>query len=132
MILCIAENGTVNVNLSHISLKPTGRWKGDKKMKKLNENVEELREYVCDHVCRRIQIEADPCQTCKLEEYTKRIEEKECEKGMLKCDVCGFEFEANKKNHYKVSRKNLIGPETPMDCFDCPNCGCQIMAKERV
>lgn len=32
-------------------------------MKKLNENVEELREYVCDHVCRRIQIEADPCQT---------------------------------------------------------------------
>lgn len=101
-------------------------------MKKLNENVEELREYVCDHVCSRIQIEDDPCQTCKLEEYTKRIEEKEREKGMLKCDVCGFEFKANKKKHYKASRKNLIGPETLMDCFDCPNCGCQIMAKERV
>ncbi len=101
-------------------------------MEKLSKDIEDLREYVCDHVCGRILRRDDACQTCKLEEYTKRIEGKKCEIGMLKCNVCGYEFEAKKSRHYKREKKNLIGPETPMDCFDCPKCGCQVVAKERV
>lgn len=60
---------------------------------------------------------------------------------MLKCKVCGCEFEASKKDHY-VSRSNgktglmsSFGNEdecTLYDTFDCPRCGCQMVMKQRV
>lgn len=59
---------------------------------------------------------------------------------MLKCKICGCEFDAVKEKHY-ISRNNVkIGltaafgsnPECVLyDTFDCPTCGCQIIAQER-
>lgn len=59
---------------------------------------------------------------------------------MLKCKICGREFEASKKDHY-VSRSNgktglmsSFGNEdecTLYDTFDCPICGCQMVMQER-
>ena len=58
---------------------------------------------------------------------------------MLKCKICGKEFEANKDRHYVARDKstkglvNLISSDgvTLYDAFDCPSCGCQIIAQER-
>lgn len=58
---------------------------------------------------------------------------------MLKCKVCGKEFEAVKENHY-VAREGLKSgafvdlastEEKTFDAFDCPYCGCQYVAGER-
>ena len=58
---------------------------------------------------------------------------------MLKCKVCGKEFEAVKENHY-IAREgiktgalaNLASNEEKIfDAFDCPYCGCQYIAGER-
>ena len=58
---------------------------------------------------------------------------------MLKCKICGKEFEANLDRHY-VARDNgktgaLIAlsnnEEKLYDAFDCPACGCQVVAQER-
>lgn len=58
---------------------------------------------------------------------------------MLKCKVCGKEFEANMDRHY-ISRDevrtgalaNLSNSEVKLyDSFDCPSCGCQVLAQER-
>ena len=55
---------------------------------------------------------------------------------MMKCSVCGFEFEAVKEIHYIARVKgskgfsNFFG-ETIFDAFDCPKCGCQIVVQER-
>lgn len=58
---------------------------------------------------------------------------------MLKCKVCGKEFEAVKENHY-VAREGLktgaitalaSAEEKIFDAFDCPHCGCQYIAGER-
>ena len=59
---------------------------------------------------------------------------------MLKCKICGYEFNAVKERHY-ISRNNgKVGLATAFgsnledilyDTFDCPTCGCQITAQER-
>lgn len=56
----------------------------------------------------------------------------------MKCNVCGFEFEATKERHYIAREKGSKGfstlsgsEETIFDAFDCPCCGCQIIAQER-
>lgn len=58
---------------------------------------------------------------------------------MLKCKICGKEFEANLERHY-ISRDNgksglsvLVSDcEVQLyDTFDCPACGCQLIAQER-
>ena len=53
----------------------------------------------------------------------------------MKCNVCGHEFEPKKENRYLASKTDwkLIGGEQTWDyeCFDCPVCGCQIVAQER-
>lgn len=100
-------------------------------MKGLNKNLEDLREYICDCVCGRIQKDMNACQTCRLEEYTKKIEEAEPEKKKIKCDVCGFEFDPKKENHYIIDKGDIYGIRA-LDCFDCPNCGCQAKTKERM
>lgn len=59
---------------------------------------------------------------------------------MLKCKICGCEFNAVKKRHYISRDKGRTGlatafgnnPEDALyDTFDCPACGCQITAQER-
>lgn len=59
---------------------------------------------------------------------------------MLKCKICGTEFPAIKENHY-ISRDNgkkglavafgSNNEEGLHDTFDCPMCGCQVIAQER-
>ena len=59
---------------------------------------------------------------------------------MLKCKICGCEFNDVKERHY-ISRNNgKVGlaaafgsnPEDILyDTFDCPACGCQMTAQER-
>ncbi len=59
---------------------------------------------------------------------------------MLKCKICGCEFNAVKERHYisrdngKVGLATVFGsnPEYVLyDTFDCPDCGCQITTQER-
>lgn len=59
---------------------------------------------------------------------------------MLRCKVCGCEFDTTVENHY-ISRDNgktglaagfgVIEEECLYDSFDCPKCGCQIVTQER-
>lgn len=58
---------------------------------------------------------------------------------MLKCKICGKEFEANLERHY-ISRDNCKSSFSVLvsdyevklyDTFDCPACGCQLIAQER-
>lgn len=58
---------------------------------------------------------------------------------MLKCKICGTEFQAVKANHY-IGRDNgktglsiaLVNEEEKLfDAFDCPHCGCQLIVQER-
>lgn len=58
---------------------------------------------------------------------------------MLKCKICGMEFAPIVEDHY-VSRDDSVSglaaairsPEGKhYDSFDCPNCGCQVIAQER-
>ena len=59
---------------------------------------------------------------------------------MLKCKICGTEFPAIKERHY-ISRDNgktgfssAFGSndeEKIYDSFDCPICGCQVVAQDR-
>lgn len=51
----------------------------------------------------------------------------------MKCNVCGHEFAPKKENRY-VSEERTAGffqVTKYYDCFDCPECGCQIVAQER-
>lgn len=59
---------------------------------------------------------------------------------MLECKVCGCKFNAVAENHYiardneKTGLATAFGPtneEGLYDAFDCPMCGCQVIAKER-
>lgn len=47
---------------------------------------------------------------------------------MLECKVCGTKFNAIIERHY-LARDN--GKTGLYDAFDCPMCGCQVIAKER-
>lgn len=58
---------------------------------------------------------------------------------MLDCKICGSTFPAVRQNHY-VSRDNsetglntiFKASEAPLyDTFDCPMCGCQVIAQSR-
>lgn len=59
---------------------------------------------------------------------------------MLKCKVCGTEFPTIKERHYiardngKTGLSSAFGSndeEKIYDSFDCPMCGCQVVAQER-
>lgn len=57
----------------------------------------------------------------------------------IKCEVCGNEFEPMIVNHYISRDEDFSGiaavarkEEVKLyDTFDCPQCGCQVIAKER-
>lgn len=59
---------------------------------------------------------------------------------MLECKVCGCKFNAIVEKHY-IARDNgktglavafgSTNEESLYDAFDCPMCGCQVVAKER-
>lgn len=58
---------------------------------------------------------------------------------MLKCGICGCEFNAIKERHY-ISRDEgkagvvaLLGEDEVLeyDTFDCPQCGSQFVAQPR-
>lgn len=59
---------------------------------------------------------------------------------MLECKVCGCKFNAIVEKHY-IARDNgktglavafgSTNEEGLYDAFDCPMCGCQVIAKER-
>lgn len=59
---------------------------------------------------------------------------------MLECKVCGTKFNAIIERHYLARDNGKIGlavafssttEEGLYDAFDCPMCGCQVIAKER-
>lgn len=58
---------------------------------------------------------------------------------MLKCKICGTEFPAIDDKHYicrdngvtGISKVNRKEEEKIYDCYDCPQCGCQVIAQER-
>ena len=52
----------------------------------------------------------------------------------MKCNVCGHEFTPKKENKYIASQQTapMFGLTKYYDCFDCPECGCQIVAQERL
>ena len=50
----------------------------------------------------------------------------------MKCNVCGHEFTPKREDRYEaVKPAPLFQCATHYDCFDCPVCGCQIVAQER-
>ncbi len=51
----------------------------------------------------------------------------------MKCNVCGHEFTPKKESKYIASQQTapMFGLTKYYDCFDCPECGCQIVAQER-
>lgn len=51
---------------------------------------------------------------------------------LLKCEVCDTEFEPRKENRYTANATGaFLGGNIEKDCFDCPVCGCQIVAGTR-
>lgn len=59
---------------------------------------------------------------------------------MLKCKICGTEFPAVKERHYVARDNGKIGLSSALgskdeekiyDSFDCPMCGCQVVAQDR-
>lgn len=59
---------------------------------------------------------------------------------MIKCKICGTEFPAIKERHYicrdagKIGLSAALGSkdeEKIYDSFDCPMCGCQVVAQDR-
>lgn len=57
----------------------------------------------------------------------------------IKCNVCGCEFPPVAERHYIARDDGKTGvvavfqsnEEKLYDAFDCPMCGCQVIAKER-
>lgn len=58
----------------------------------------------------------------------------------IKCKICDCEFVPEKKEHYIARTDGKTGvvavfqsnDETGLfDAFDCPQCGCQVIAQER-
>ena len=48
----------------------------------------------------------------------------------VECSVCGEEFRLKKDSRYTACVKGMI-TNRYFDCYDCPNCGAQHVAKER-
>lgn len=60
--------------------------------------------------------------------------------NQLECNVCGCKFNAIVERHYVARDNGKTGlsvafgsssEESLYDAFDCPMCGCQIIAKDR-
>ena len=58
----------------------------------------------------------------------------------LKCGICGTEFPAIRERHYTsrdlmktgvVAAFQSTDEPALYDSFDCPNCGCQVIAQPR-
>lgn len=57
----------------------------------------------------------------------------------IKCKVCEYEFDAVRSGHYIVRDEGKSGlaalsggvESKIYDAFDCPVCGCQVVAQER-
>lgn len=50
----------------------------------------------------------------------------------LECKVCGTKFSPLNENRYTIKRNNFFTKaEEECDAFDCPICGCQIVANTR-
>lgn len=54
----------------------------------------------------------------------------------MKCKVCGKRFRPTKEKIYLAKGRTSLAdvfkaPAPTMECFDCPKCGCQIMANIR-
>ena len=57
------------------------------------------------------------------------------ERKKLKCDVCGMEFPPMASKKYTVQKSGGLFDFSPVkyfDAFDCPQCGCQVVGKERL
>ena len=53
---------------------------------------------------------------------------------MLECKICGTKFNAIVERHYLARDNGKTGLAVAFcstDAFDCPMCGCQVIAKER-
>lgn len=59
---------------------------------------------------------------------------------MLECEICGTKFNAIVETHYVARDDGKTGfgtcfgsnvEEGLYDAFDCPTCGCQVIAKGR-
>ena len=56
---------------------------------------------------------------------------------MVKCSICGEQVELRKENRYEVVieagvlQKSLGAKDHLYEAFDCPQCGCQIVAQQR-
>ncbi len=59
---------------------------------------------------------------------------------MLKCKICGCEFNATKEKHYITRDNGKVGLQADFgsnqenelyDTFDCPVCGCQVVVQAR-
>lgn len=50
----------------------------------------------------------------------------------MKCNVCGHEFTPKKEDRYEAVKPAPLFQCAPhYDCFDCSECGCQVVAQER-
>lgn len=51
----------------------------------------------------------------------------------MKCKVCGIDITLKKENRYVAKSTDILtGKESLWDCFDCPECGCQIIVGKRL
>lgn len=59
---------------------------------------------------------------------------------LLECKICGTKFPALRERRYTVrdgmkiglaATLSAISEEKIYDAFDCPTCGCQLIAQER-
>ena len=60
----------------------------------------------------------------------KHQQEEDC--GKIKCTVCGFEFKPKEEDYYISERKSFLSDPITMECYDCPNCGCQAVLHTRI
>ena len=57
------------------------------------------------------------------------------ERKKLTCAVCGMEFLPMASKKYTVGKRGGLFDFSPVryfDAFDCPQCGCQVIGKERL
>ena len=95
----------------------------------VNDNTEENKTYWGNN-CRKVTAHYyiddrnlfRPEMEGKMKESTKR----------LKCSVCGKEFKPKKEDRYTGVIVRMVGPNDYHDCFDCPECGSQIMVNRRI
>lgn len=91
-------------------------------------------------ICGAITLLAIPitliiCKYCTHKAFQKAIKEVKSNAEIYngyRCKTCGAHFELNKKDKYVVRvHRDLLLPYETYDCYDCPKCGCQIIAIAR-